>query len=270
MVERTATIATGADTDVAIVRRRGGSAANVAVAAARLGCEVRFFGRVGTDAIGAALISELEASGVVAIVQRQGRTGTILVLVDPDGERSMLRARGAAGELDALEPPGLDGVSWLHVPAYSLVDGPAATVARDALMQARGAGIVTSVDASSTTVIDDLTPKGFAAMIGELRPSVVFANGTEAQLLPPPESWVGFEGTAVIKDGPRPARVIGVDGEPIAEAAAFDLGSVADTTGAGDAFAAGFIVAQLENRTPAAALRAGHAAAADHLRMSAG
>ena len=128
MVERTATIATGADTDVVIVRRRGGSAANVAVAAARLGCEVRFFGRVGTDAIGAALISELEASGVVANVQRPGRTGTILVLVDPDGERSMLRARGAAGELDALEPPALDGVSRLHEPAYSLVDGPAASV----------------------------------------------------------------------------------------------------------------------------------------------
>ena len=267
MVERTATIATGADTDVVITRRRGGSAANVAVAAARLGCDVRFFGRVGADAIGEGLVAELAASGVAAVVQRLGRTGTILVLIEPDGERSMLRDRGAAADLDRLDEPGLAGATWLHVPAYSLVDGAVASVASTALMRAREAGIATSVDASSTTVVDAITPEGFAELIGRLRPSVVFANVDEARALPPPDAWSGFDGVAIIKDGPRPVRAVDATGNVLSEADAMILGEIRDTTGAGDAFAAGFIAAQMRDETLPAALGAGHASAAARLSM---
>jgi sugar/nucleoside kinase (ribokinase family) len=267
VVERTATIATGADTDVVITRRRGGSAANVAVAAARLGCDVRFFGRVGADAIGEGLVAELAASGVAAVVQRLGRTGTILVLIEPDGERSMLRDRGAAADLDRLDEPGLAGATWLHVPAYSLVDGAVASVASTALMRAREAGIATSVDASSTTVVDALTPEGFAQLIGRLRPTVVFANVDEARALPPPDAWSGFDGVAIIKDGPRPVRAVDATGNVISEADAMILGEIRDTTGAGDAFAAGFIAARMRDETLPAALGAGHASAAARLSM---
>jgi sugar/nucleoside kinase (ribokinase family) len=60
---------------------------------------VRFVGRVGDDAAGAALVRDLVGAGVDARVQREGRTGTIVILVDEDGERTMYPDRAAAGEL---------------------------------------------------------------------------------------------------------------------------------------------------------------------------
>lgn len=266
VVERTATIATGADTHVVIRRRRGGSAANTAVAAARLGIGVRFFGRVGNDAIGADLIDRLEQEGVEAVVQRSGRTGTILVLIEPGGERSMLGDRGAAAELDRLESPGLRDASWLHVPAYSLVDGPVAAVARGALRSARSQGVPTSIDASSTTVIHALSPAGFMDLMEELQPTVVFANAEEAAALPDLATHRPWEGIAVIKDGPRPGRAVGAHGEVVAQAIAHEIEGVRDTTGAGDAFAAGYIVARMGGGSELEALAAGHDAAASLLQ----
>ena len=71
------------DTSSTIERRQGGSAANVAVAAARLGAPVRFIGQVGDDAAGRALVEELGAAGVdVGAIRFGGTTGTIVVLVD--------------------------------------------------------------------------------------------------------------------------------------------------------------------------------------------
>ncbi|MFO7699205.1 MAG: PfkB family carbohydrate kinase, partial [Acidimicrobiia bacterium] len=154
-VHRPSGLARGADTDVEIHRRQGGSAANVAVAAATSGIPVRFIGSVGEDAVGAALGADLERAGVEACLQRRGRTGTIVVLIEPDGDRTMLRDRGAAADLDGLPSPGLTGVTWLHVPAYSLVEGSVAAVALDAFRLARSASIPTSLDVSSTSIIED-------------------------------------------------------------------------------------------------------------------
>ena len=71
------------DTESRIVRRRGGSAANVAATAAANGWPVRFLGQVGNDTIGTALVDELSAGGVdTRFVVHDGSTGTIIVLVD--------------------------------------------------------------------------------------------------------------------------------------------------------------------------------------------
>ena len=99
------------DTPARISRRRGGSAANVAVAAAGLGHAARFLGQVGSDAIGSALLAEMAADGVdVAMVRRAGSTGTIVALVDQTGERSMLTDRRACIDLCDPDPSWLDGV----------------------------------------------------------------------------------------------------------------------------------------------------------------
>lgn len=255
-------IAYGTDTDVAIHRRRGGSAANVAVAAAETGAAVRFIGRVGADAVGAALVSELEASGVDAVVQRVGRTGTIVVLVDAAGERSMLPDRAAAVELDAVSDADLDGVDWLHVPAYSLVRGPLADVSREAIRIVKERGGAVSVDASSVAIMEEFGIARFIEMLGTLGPTVVLCNKDEADLLGVSTSG-GLEGVeiTVIKDGAGDA--VALDGDRvIASAPAQRLSGVRDTTGAGDAFAAGFITAMMGGSDVGESLVRGHAVAA--------
>ena len=255
-------IAHGTDTDVEILRRRGGSAANVAVAAAEVGASVRFVGRVGADAIGAALVSDLETAGVDAVVQRAGRTGTIIVLVDASGERSMLPDRAAAAELDAVSVADLDGVDWLHIPAYSLVRGPLADVSIEAIRIVNERGGAVSIDVSSVAIIEEFGVTSFIELLATLDPTVVLCNRDEAALLKVSIAG-GLPGIAitVVKDGGGDAVALD-DSGLIASSPARKLSEVRDTTGAGDAFAAGFITGMMDGNDVEAALVNGHAVAA--------
>ena len=108
------------DTQALVVRRRGGSAANVAASAARAGFATRFIGQVGSDAHGGMLIDALRADGVDVVCQRGGRTGTVVVLVDQQGERTMLSDRGSCGDLAHPDPVWLDGLLERTCPTPSV------------------------------------------------------------------------------------------------------------------------------------------------------
>jgi len=131
----------GTDTSSRVTRTRGGSAANVAHFAASNGTATRFVGCVGDDPLGESLVGQLARSGVDVQVQRRGRTGSIIVIVHQDGERSMLTDRGAAVELHDIDTSVLDGVRILHIPAYSLVLEPIASSAINLARVARERGI---------------------------------------------------------------------------------------------------------------------------------
>lgn len=255
-------VATGTDTAAPIRRRRGGSAANVAVGAASAGMDVRFIGRVGSDAIGAALIEELRSCGVDPRVQQEGRTGTIVVLVDTEGERSMLPDRAASTELSGVGADDLAGVDWLHVPAYSLVVEPLATTSRLAIEKVQQTGAVVSIDASSVAIIKDLGTGPFSAMLEGLCPDVVLCNAEEGSVLGvSPMMGLPGVGLTVVKAGKEPGVAFS-GGELVASVAPMNLDGVRDTTGAGDAFAAGFIAARTESTDIAAAIAGGHGLAA--------
>jgi sugar/nucleoside kinase (ribokinase family) len=246
------------DTAAHITRRRGGSAANVAAMAARSGHPARFIGQVGDDPIGAALIDDLAVGGVDAsFVRRGGRTGTIVVLVDAAGERTMLTDRGACTLLDRPEAAWLDRVTTLHVPMYSLVGEPLATTATTTIRWAHDREIDVSIDVSSVALIDAHGPRDVLASVRRLDPTVVFANADEARAL----DIAGpiARAVTVIKRGGAPALVFAA-GERH-EVPAAPIGEVGDTTGAGDAFAAGFLTADWRADV-VSATRAGHRAAA--------
>jgi sugar/nucleoside kinase (ribokinase family) len=255
------------DTHAHISRRRGGSAANVVARAAALGHRSRLLGRVGTDAIGTALTNELHDDGVdVSCVQRGGSTGTIVALVDHRGERSMLTDRRACLELDAPEPSWLDGVATVHVPFYSMATGPIADTSNTVIAWAHERGIAVSIDVSSTAIMAEVGIGEVRRRLSVARPTVVLANADEARAL-------GVDGPVagaltVVKRGPKAALVYRSDGST-SEVAAIEVTSVNDTTGAGDAFAAGFLTAAGWATDPIAACEAGHRAAADLLRSRA-
>ena len=254
--------AVGTDTPATIDRRPGGSAANVAAAAASLGAAVRLICRVGVDPLGEQLVAALSAAGVDVRAQQHGRTGAVVVLVDGGGERTMLPDRAAAGELSDVDPTWIDRVTWLHVPAYSLLSEPIGTASRELVARVRAAGGVVSIDASSVAVIEAYGSERFTGLLDQLAPDVVFANETESVYLPHDAPWV-----TIVKRGPNPVTVLGDPGER----GSYDvpvptIDVVRDTTGAGDAFAAGYAVAAMSGAPVRDAVIAGINLAGDALR----
>ncbi|GAB2650716.1 carbohydrate kinase family protein [Kribbella swartbergensis] len=245
----------GTDNSARIHRTRGGAGSNVAVFARGLGTPVRFVGRVGDDALGESLVRELVRAGVDARVQRQGRTGTIVVLVDGSGERTMFPDRAAAAELADVPDSWISGAAAVHLSAYSL-DGPARSVLRQASKIARAEGAVLTVDASSAALIDALGPANFRTQLSTLRPTYLFANRVEADT-GSLRDLAGDGTTVVVKNGLDPTEIHFADGRTVTVQVP-PVDEVRDTTGAGDAFAAGFLSAVLEDADTVEAVEAGH------------
>jgi ribokinase len=236
-------LAAGADTPVETRVTSGGQAANVASWVAELGQPVRFIGKQADDAAGALVRSLLERRGVELAGPRvEGRTGVVVSLVGPDGDRSMATDRGIAPELreEELEPAWFEGCRWLHLSGYSLLADPIAGAALAAGRLARERGARASVDLSSWSAIRARGPAVFRASLEELAPEVVFANEPEWELV---GGAYGIGETAVVKRGSRGVTVLGAGGSEEHTAVGSE---VVDTTGAGDALAAGFIVGGIE------------------------
>jgi len=238
-----AEFAPGSDTPSRIVRRQGGSAANVAVAASSL-VATRFYGCVGDDECGDWL--ECELAGAMLSTTWEVRlqvsdvapTGTIVVLVDAKGERHMFPDRGANTQLLPIEDAQLRELTALHATAYSLTDEPTAGSVTAALTTLRDWGRVTSLDVSSTTVIKLIGLEHMLGMLDSLRPTFVMANAAEAALLGLDVIGASASYVVLVKRGPGPALVRTRLGAWEVPTTALE---VEDTTGAGDAFAAGVL-----------------------------
>jgi sugar/nucleoside kinase (ribokinase family) len=236
-------IADGDDTNGETRVGAGGQAANVAAWAAALGATARFIGKRGADASGELVEEDLLRRAVdVFGPPPTGRNGVVVSLVDLDGSRTMVSDRGVAPDLapDELLAEWFEGCTWLHLSGYSLMREPIGSAAERAADLARAAGGQVSVDLSSVNVIRDFGADRLAARFVRIRPDVVFGNEAEhAELSVPSEG-------RVVKRGARGAMIDGQDLLPVA-------GDVLDTTGAGDALAAGYLVGGAELAMDAAA-----------------
>lgn len=254
----------GSDVAARVSTRGGGSAANLASWLATTGRPVTMIARVGDDAAGEAAIVDLRDAGVTTRIARdpESPTGTCVVIVDPDGERTMLPDPGANDRLAPGDVPVdlfIPG-AHLHVSGYSLLRDGSRAAALLALSTAREVGMTVSVDMSSAAPLAAASAENFLAWVGPA--DIGFANLDEASVLTgeavasrAAQALAGVFGLAVVKVGDRGA--LAADAAGGTWSAPASMVEAIDTTGAGDAFAAGFLAAWTAGAAPEEALERG-------------
>lgn len=284
-------IAHATDTPARITPSPGGSGANAAVWLARAGARVRFVGRVAAADV-ARHAGVLRGAGVEPRLSgdEDRSTGSIVVLVDGDGERTMFTDRGANLGLTAADLPDsvLDGVDALHISGYSLFSDPVRRAVLDLAARARAWGVRVSVDPGSAGFLATVGVERFLGWVHGI--DVLLPNLDEATLL------VGGCGSKTA-DGRRQGHACADAGQlavallDVADVVAVTCGAagvavgacgvdvvsvaspvveVVDTTGAGDAFTGAFLAAWLGGGTLADAARRGVTAGAEAVSRTGG
>ncbi len=263
----------GSDVEGHVRVRQGGSATTTARWLGRLGVRSSLVGAIGRDAAGRALVTAVAADHVTvhAIRVAGARTGRIGVIVEPGGERSFVQDRAAALRLAPgdLRPAWFAGADAVHLPIYSLLDAPLGQAGMAAIRLARAAGALVSVDLASSGPLLGLGRRAAIALVGEVAPDLLFATRDEARAVlgsRREERLLQLSPVVVLKRGHKGATilarppVVAAEGHLRFEVATTAV-AVSDTTGAGDAFDAGFLYGWLDARrrglAPAAALQRG-------------
>jgi sugar/nucleoside kinase (ribokinase family) len=251
-VRSLATPTAGSDSPARISVAPGGQGANLSVRLARRGARVDLVTAVADDLPGQQLRDALAADGVALVPLLAARSGIVVSLVDKSGERAMLSDR-VSFDAEALASPAvqaaLDRASWIHISGYPLADSGSGD-ALAALAAARRAGQVCSVGGGSFA-----GGNGLLSRLQTTRPDLVLVDRAEASALLAAGSATGRLRTAAELAAGLVSALGGVgvvtDGAGGAAAASgaetltmpASPGSAVDATGAGDAHAAGFLLA---------------------------
>ncbi len=246
----------------------GGSAANAVLGATKLGLRTTFLGMTGTDKTGEDYRAHFTAAGGDGA--RFKRTnlphGRCLSMVTADGQRTMRTHLGAAMTLnpDQISVDDFRGAKHAHIEGYLLFN-PA--LAEKVAATARAAGCTISLELSSFEVVNVARDWILAQLKQGV--DVVFANEDEAKTLFQKEAGyddyarqiAAFGGIAAVKIGKDGAWV--AKGSELHRIAPVKVSHVADTTGAGDAWAGGFLYAWLRGKSLASAGALGSALGAE-------
>lgn len=241
----------GGDTSGQILMTPGGSAANVATWIARLGGDVVFMGSVGQDVSGDLLIADLHRERVVPRVVQLAEypTSTIVVMIEPTGQRSMITNQGADFYLLPHHVPAVEltSIRHLHVTAWSLFSSPPREAILQSAHRAKSAGATVSLDPASYQMIESMGRDAFVALIESMAIDMLFPNRDEAALLSGQadparmaeffrERWPQMR--VIIKLDADGCMVLMPDGPQHVQTTAV---SALDSTGAGDSFNAAFL-----------------------------
>ena len=249
----------------------GGSAGNTVVALAQLGGKAFYSCKVAHDALGDFYVKDLQARGVDTNLNHtrasDGQTGSCLVLVTPDAERSMCTFLGVSAELDeaALHPHDIVKSKVYYMEGYLAASPTGLAAALKGRQIAKDAGVALALTLSDVSMIQ-FCKAGLDAMLGD-GVDYLFCNQEEAQV------WCGSQDLNVVKNSLKKlAKMVcltrGPEGSEIITAqdswhVPAEKVVAIDTNGAGDMFAGAFLYAITRGYSPDQAANLGnHAAAA--------
>ena len=259
IVQMKSEINLNSDTLSEISMHGGGAAANTATWLAHLGVTTSFAGRIGADISGANFRSELESFGVRHENQpiEGAKTGTVVVLVDKSGNRTMFPDAGANSGLSASDLPSLAEFDGIFLSGYSLFNSQSSQGVVEIINSIKQLKIPIFFDIASVGTISAFGKERALALINGF--AGLFMNESEAEYLTGTndheEQFQILKNRApliVIKGGAKGA-VAKFDGQDAIARPAIDT-EVIDTTGAGDAFAAGFLASWLTSKDLEAAI----------------
>lgn len=248
----------------------GGSAANTAAVMAALGGRPAYVGKVRDDLLGAVFRHDIEAAGVTFSCKPSAdgaATARCLILVTKDAQRTMNTYLGACRELtpDDIDADLIAGAKAVYLEGYLWDEAAAKAAMRRAAEIARGAGRAVALTLSDPFCVTRHRAE-FQALV-KTETDILFANEEEALALF--ESRTLDDAIAAIRPHVKLAAItrgakgcVVVSGNATFEVAGQAVYDVADTTGAGDAFAAGFLRAHTQGFEPQVCGRLGNMAAA--------
>lgn len=238
----------GGETSVTrAVMEPGGAGGTIATALARLGHQVKIATRVGIGPFSEVALKNIMESGVdTSCIQRDEtlQTGSVLLLVTPDAQRTMLSSAGATRHLDAafLNPDDITSCDALVMSAYSLIGGLQREYAVKALDIAKRAGLTTFIDMGSGAVnalqdrLISLT-QDFDYLLMNQKELLTL---TGASSISEAVTGLAHDGIkrVIVKVGEKGSMVITPEITDLIEA--YEIDNAVDSTGAGDYYTAAF------------------------------
>jgi sugar/nucleoside kinase (ribokinase family) len=252
----------GEDTPSKITTHGGGAAGNVASWIAHAGTAASIVARIGNDSAGAAITSEFEDLGVdySSLRKTSDATGVVVVVVDKKGERTMFPETGANSGLVVTDMPDLAGFDAAYVSGYALLNPRSRTGVLDMIAVIKSAGLPIFYDTVTVGAMKEVD----RALIQSWLPLMDYVLPNEEEALYVADAsdidsaltkLLELCPAVIIKRGPSGAIAQNRGGTRIDIAAIKTV--VADTTGAGDSFAAGFIATKISGGDLTASLKAG-------------
>ncbi len=221
----------------------GGSAANTIHALAKMGTQVSYVGKVADDELGTFFSQDMEKAGVVSKMKTSKTpTGKAVTLISPDSERTFATFLGAAAEIapEDVDNELLEAYDYLYLEGYLLFNQP---LMDDLLNRAKNAGMTICMDLASYNVVEATLDYLKEIIPGYI--DIIFANEEEAKAYTgeEPEHALALLAqecdVAVVKMGKKGSLLKAGKLEFSIPA---QIKDAVDTTGAGDLYAAGFLL----------------------------